>query len=495
MADNGDKKTHLIKAICPDMGVDDDGRSVAQVKQLIQLLDPKRIEKAGNAYVDAGGVMYKLQYDLEEISVKLASCWEGKASVEAQKALRLLHATVRELQNRLFDMGRPLEHLGRNVLPEHQRFVNDEGWDLGALAQSWSAGGSTMDDSIPSNYRVMGGGTQFGSPDELAGKHLALLNRDLIDTYELLPSEVHKELPKLSTPEGAPFTATPAGGGKTGGLGGGDSTAYGSAAGGGGAVPGGSSPGGSSPYSPAAFDPSSSAGSAGSAGGAGGVGGTGSGAGGAGAGSVGAGRSGTPDMPDVPGVPGAGDTAGSSAPAVPAPGSTPTPDPSGATPGTGQVPRVTDPNDTTALAGQPSAAVPTFPPAPASSVPIGQVPTSSIPTSSIPATSIPATSIPAVTPGIAPGMPATSGGAGGAGGGTGGYGGSPGGQGTPGARTAGAGVPGGANGMGAMPFMPMGGMGAGPGGEAQERESSTWLREDDDLWVGQTDGVVGDTIG
>lgn len=48
------------------------------------------------------------------------------------------------------------------------------------------------------------------------------------------------------------------------------------------------------------------------------------------------------------------------------------------------------------------------------------------------------------------------------------------------------------NGMG-MPFMPMGGGGA--GAEERTNEGGTWLTEDDDVWGGETEGVVNDRIG
>jgi hypothetical protein len=44
-----------------------------------------------------------------------------------------------------------------------------------------------------------------------------------------------------------------------------------------------------------------------------------------------------------------------------------------------------------------------------------------------------------------------------------------------------------------MPFMPMGGGGA--GAEERTNEGGTWLTEDDDVWGGETEGVVNDRIG
>lgn len=47
-----------------------------------------------------------------------------------------------------------------------------------------------------------------------------------------------------------------------------------------------------------------------------------------------------------------------------------------------------------------------------------------------------------------------------------------------------------------MPFMPMGGMGGGGAGqESSDRESTTWLHEDDDVWGGDSNSAVNDRIG
>ncbi|WP_219463133.1 hypothetical protein, partial [Nonomuraea rhizosphaerae] len=51
---------------------------------------------------------------------------------------------------------------------------------------------------------------------------------------------------------------------------------------------------------------------------------------------------------------------------------------------------------------------------------------------------------------------------------------------------------GGLSGMG-MPFMPMGA--GGQGNEERSQENGTWLHEEDDVWGGETDGVVNHRIG
>ncbi|MFD1542256.1 hypothetical protein [Nonomuraea guangzhouensis] len=195
------KQTHMIKTYCPTFGVDDDGRSVAEVKTFVQSLDADAVKQAGNAYLDACSTLAGAQRVIEDINVEMAKCWGGKASVEAQEALRVLHATVRELSGKLNWMGRPLQSLGDRI-QEHKEFM-----DKGGL--SWADNTYTWDDSMVGWYRTMDKGIEWGSQDELAGKHLRLLNDDLTQTYQNLPDSFHKEIPDIKDPASAPPPVTP----------------------------------------------------------------------------------------------------------------------------------------------------------------------------------------------------------------------------------------------------------------------------------------------
>jgi uncharacterized protein YukE len=443
MSEKAVKKDHQVRGNqCFDLSVDPDGRNVAQVKQLVQMLDPKRIEKAGNAYVDAGAAMALLEDDLMEMARQMATCWEGKASVEAQKAIQVIHASVRELQRRLFHMGRPLENLGQNVLPRHKQFIDNDGFT------SWSNNSFTGDDSMPGTYDVMDGGAEWGSQDELAGKHLAILNKDFAETFHLLPESIHNELPELKDPEIPTFTGVggPGGpGGVPGGLPGG--------------VPGGF-PGGGAGISARGVDPGDFD---------------------SGLPPVGVPPGATPPGNLPSGVPnGAAAIPGTPAPGqpgVPDPSSVPPAPPAPTAPAVGTVP---DPGRSTTLAdAAPRFDVPTAPTAPA--VP-GPATPPTVPSAQYPLRISPYEN---GTPYGHPGMPSGVSTGVGTGGGSGTSNNAP-------LR----GAPGGSA-VGGAPFMPMGGMGGGGGGggEQQDREASTWLKEDDDVWGLQSDGTVSDTIG
>ncbi|MEU4228829.1 hypothetical protein AB0F17_31425 [Nonomuraea sp. NPDC026600] len=195
------QQTHMIKTYCPTFGVDDDGRSVAEVKTFVQSLDATAVKQAGNAYLDACSTLAGAQRVIEDINVEMAKCWDGKASVEAQEALRVLHATVRELSGKLNWMGRPLQSLGDRI-QEHQEFMDKGG-------MSWADNTFTFDDSSVGWFRTMDKGMEWGSQDELAGKHLRLLNDDLTQTYQNLPDSFHKEIPDIKDPDGLPPPVTP----------------------------------------------------------------------------------------------------------------------------------------------------------------------------------------------------------------------------------------------------------------------------------------------
>ncbi|HEX4814468.1 MAG TPA: hypothetical protein VFV66_17130 [Nonomuraea sp.] len=159
------------------------------------------------------------------------------------------------------------------------------------------------------------------------------------------------------------------------------------------------------------------------------------------------------DPPTGPTTPGQGDTPGTEQPGTPSAGSPANPTVPNPDPGRGTVPTTNLQNHQPTANGSPA-----FP---------------TTPSHGTPATS-------PYTPGTA-GNPGTYGGGGVMGPGTAGM--------PPGAR--------GASGTGTgMPFLPMGGMGgAGGADNSRDRESTTWLQEDDDVWGDNPDSVVDSRIG
>lgn len=453
------KQDHYIKPlVCQDTTVDEDGRSVAEVKNFLMQLDPGRFDKAAKAYLDAAGVLAEIVNELETISYRMSRCWEGKASVEAQKALRLLHATSREMGMKLGHMGNPLEQLADKVR-EHKDFIENKSF-------SWANTLTTWDDSTPGLFATIDG-KDFGSPDELAGLHLKKFNDDLMDTFTALPSSFHKELPKINEAESPDLKTVdprlsrdlPWNDGRNGSTGpfGADGAFQGSGAG-----------GTDGSYGPNGVNgPNGSNGQSGPNGvnSPGGVNGS-NGPNGPN-GPNGGGSSSDPGR--VPGTEGASPT--TPAGTVP-PGTTPATGGAPAHPSTSQGNGATAPDlpdtstyleDYTPPAGwdTPSTSTPQTSSGPSTS--------SSTPYTS---TASPHSAPPSAAPVRADG----------------GFG--SGGSGQPATVNGQAGARANlGNGMG-MPILPMGGMGGAGGQDQSPSESGTWLHEDDDVWGGDVEGVV-----
>ncbi|MCF6467757.1 hypothetical protein FAF44_04940 [Nonomuraea sp. MG754425] len=172
--------------------VNDDGRSVAEIENLIRFLQPVCVQRTAASYLAAAEKLSWLNDVLVSQATEMAKVWEGPSSVEAQQALRTLHATIRELATRFKEVGGPLEWLGKRLL-EHQDFVKNQ-------SGAWSDNTFTFDDSMRKRVITMDKGVRMGSQDEMAGQHLRLLNDDLLKVYEQWPTHVQKVLPDIKPP-------------------------------------------------------------------------------------------------------------------------------------------------------------------------------------------------------------------------------------------------------------------------------------------------------
>ncbi|MEV6154515.1 hypothetical protein AB0L53_29600 [Nonomuraea sp. NPDC052129] len=125
MAQKTDKKTHWLK---PSRGEDwtiyNDDRRFEEVRDFIKGISVKEIQDAGASYVDACSVVANAQWVLGQEAEALAKVWEGKASVTAQRALRTLYIALGELSDKLLAMGRPLETLA-GVVRQYQESIDD----------------------------------------------------------------------------------------------------------------------------------------------------------------------------------------------------------------------------------------------------------------------------------------------------------------------------------------------------------------------------------
>ncbi|MGP3938016.1 hypothetical protein [Nonomuraea sp. KM88] len=71
MADSS-KKTHWIRHGLGDFTVDDDGRSVAEIRTFIMSLDPDGVKTAATAYRSAASVLARTLDTIDDVSAELA---------------------------------------------------------------------------------------------------------------------------------------------------------------------------------------------------------------------------------------------------------------------------------------------------------------------------------------------------------------------------------------------------------------------------------------
>jgi hypothetical protein len=435
-----------------------DNRNVEQVVTLLQKFDPTPIDEAAISYRDAHKAVGEARDAIKEEAHKLAKVWEGNASVEAQKALGILYVTLGELADKLGKMAYPLSEFG-DVVRGHQGFLNDDwkGFALPAWHYQgfWNMGGFTNGGSWNDDWtdyygtytgyynergeRVDSTEGKWGSPNELAGRHLQTFGNDLKQIFYKMPDKLDETLRDINLPGGQQPPPPPVdySFGDKRGVGSVTPTSYGN--------PDltGYRPGGRDTDGPGSIDL----------------------------------PTGPPTQTDPNGP-------ATNQPGDPSNGSPTNPggqNPGGQNPGS-QNPGSQNPGSaTTQNLGQ----VPNPGANPTTNLQDFQRPPNSYgtPNGTFPTTNPPGYGTPN-TPSFGPngpGGPGTSGGPGGV------YGG-----GVPtGAPTGGR-----AGGGPGMPFMPMGGMGGGAGGqESRDRESTTWLHEDDDVWGGDADSAVNHKIG
>ncbi|MEU1386279.1 MULTISPECIES: hypothetical protein [unclassified Nonomuraea] len=450
-----------------------------QIEGWLKATSAMEVHDRGLSYKQVAKVIRGVADALPQIGKDLSGAWRSDTSAQAQRALQLLNASGREIAEAMDKMSEALILYGRDYLPKAIEEVEAAKNQKAAVPQPSAGAAPKPPSATPSpSYTppVLGPQTSHNYPEptpgatkspaemqaDVARRALEKLNNHIVDLYDFrIPESVVVELPEVKPAEApAPERDMPL-----------------------------TDP---SPYTKGSYwtggghDSGRTGGSTGGGthGGTGGSGGSG-GPGGSGNGGTGGhdGGNGTDPRPgdQTPG----GDTPGGDTPGTDTPGTdTPGSDPSGgqgagsgaggsATTGDGTTPPVLDNNTTDDRATQPQDVDTRDPRAtetagyhPSTTTP-GYPGTVNQPLVTQPAYPSPSAGTPAVI------------------GGPGSYA-----QGSaPAAAAARTGAMGGAG----MPFMPFGG-GGGPAPEEGQVETSTLLKEDNDVWSHQ-EGSISPVIG
>jgi uncharacterized protein YukE len=429
------QETHVLRPAGANWGVDTNDRNVEEVVTFIKGFNREQIMQAAHSYKKAHEAVNTAKEALKTEARELAQVWEGQASVEAQEALGVLYVTLGELATKLDKMHQTVSALD-TVVRKHQEFIED---DIKGVLPTWQNQGiggiGSFTDDIPdlmSAYTGVYGGDSAKTDWGRPNELAGLHLKTFGEDLQHLHGMMPERLEKALRDIQPPTRPVE------------DPrpVVY--------PTDDGRDPRGVTPLSyndprlnggpsgvPTTDDPSL--------------------------------RPTTPGTPTTPGVPDP-NVLDPDLPGDPSPDLPTTPDP-------------TNPGDQTPTTPDPGAGTPTTPTTPTTNLQDYQPPPNGYsPTSGTHYPTInPPPSITTTTPGTS-GGPGSYGGGGlvpGAGAGAGL---------TPGARGASG------TGMG-MPFLPMGAMGGAGAEEGRDREATTWLQEDDDVWGGDADSVVNSRIG
>ncbi|MFF4416371.1 hypothetical protein ACFYY8_27945 [Streptosporangium sp. NPDC001559] len=399
-----------------------------QVREWVDATHPNSVKRAGDYYVAAHDLLQEAAATLKQRATDLAGTYKGAESVEAQKELQRLHGSIRELAGKMRQVGTTLRGYSETLTWAQRNIVTKRGED------SRSDHDTDWADQIPfyGAYRA----------EDRARDRFNEINEKIIQHYRELPEDVQHSLPtpmQLPMPDYDGVNLPTGPGGRVTGPGGGDYNG--------------------TPTRLSVDDPTNRLGLNGSdpygQGDLGGLNGSGQG----GKDFPGQGPGSVDGFPPGPGTDGQGSDIGGSNPNLTNPGTV-----NGSLPGT-------DPNDrsgtgSTSLAGLSPNDLGngTY------GLPNGQGAGTFGNTNGLIGTGANTGTGTGTGVGVGVGLPGGTGGLGGAGG-----------------LGSGAGGPRGA-GTSGMPMMPMAPGGGAGSEEKQDRESSTWLLEDDEVW-----GNGGDT--
>ncbi|MFF4993371.1 WXG100 family type VII secretion target [Streptosporangium saharense] len=152
-----------------------------QVRDWVDDTHPAAVKRAGDYYVAAHDLLQDAAVTLKQRATDLAGKYNGTESVEAQKELQRLHASIRELAGKMRQVGTTLRGYSETLSWAQRNIVTKRGQD------SRSDHDTDWADNIPfyGMYRV----------EDRARDRFNEINQKIIQHYKELPDEVQYALP------------------------------------------------------------------------------------------------------------------------------------------------------------------------------------------------------------------------------------------------------------------------------------------------------------
>ncbi|MEV0233317.1 hypothetical protein [Nonomuraea sp. NPDC050786] len=155
--------------------------SIDQVKDWIDATNPGKVRIAGMYYTAAQSLLNGFADDLKTKATELAEHYKGPVAVETQKQLQSMHASTRELAQKLGQIGKVLQDYGETLRWAQANVVESPGRDSRSDHDIDWAG------QIPF-YRLKRG-------NERAVNHLKEVNQRIAQHFADLPAEMQQAVP------------------------------------------------------------------------------------------------------------------------------------------------------------------------------------------------------------------------------------------------------------------------------------------------------------
>jgi uncharacterized protein YukE len=175
------------------------GMTLAEVKALVEPIQPERVVAAGASYQRAGDKLTALASNLIDHAQKLAGAWGGATAPKAIAQMQQLHQTAIDLANTSQGTASVLNWYGTTIQPWYKSQILN------------------MNDTF--GDKVTGFFTGTDPANTAAANQLAKLNARTVEAYNSIPPAANKNLPPLTGSYGVPGSGGGTGSGGTGGGG------------------------------------------------------------------------------------------------------------------------------------------------------------------------------------------------------------------------------------------------------------------------------------
>jgi uncharacterized protein YukE len=177
------------------------GMTLAEVKALVEPIQPERVTAAGASYQRASDKLTALASNLIDHAQKLAGAWGGATAPKAIAQMRQLHQTAIDLANTSQGTASVLNWYGTTIQPWYKSQILN------------------MNDTF--GDKVTGFFTGTDPANTAAANQLAKLNARTVEAYNSIPPAANKNLPPLTGSYGVPGSGGGGGGTGSGGASGG----------------------------------------------------------------------------------------------------------------------------------------------------------------------------------------------------------------------------------------------------------------------------------